>query len=94
MILIIKKKNKIYRKYQKDIWGICFTDYRASEINKKFNNSCELLNSFLKFIKKIWKENEKNKDVIYIELISLILSIGKKNLIKDDLVLDLHDYTF
>jgi hypothetical protein len=39
MILIIKKKNRFYRKYQKDLWGLCFIDYKATELNKNFKKS-------------------------------------------------------
>lgn len=80
MILIIKKKNKIYRKYQKDIWGICFTDYRASEINKKFNNSW-----IIKFFLKIYKKNlerkwKKQRRYIYrIDIIDIVYRKKKFN---------------
>lgn len=65
MILIIKKKNKYYRKYQKDIWGICYNDYRATEINKKFEKSW-IIKFFLKiYIKKLILKWKKLKRFIY-----------------------------
>jgi ribosomal protein S4 len=51
MILIIKKKNRFYRKYQKDLWGLCFTDYKATEKNKNFKKSW-IIRFFLKIYKK------------------------------------------
>lgn len=65
MILIIKKKNRIYRKYQKDIWGICFTDYRATEIQKKYKKSW-IIKFFLKiYKKKLERKWKKLKRYIY-----------------------------
>lgn len=38
MVLIVKKKTKCYKKYEKDIWGICYTDARAGVWWKEYNN--------------------------------------------------------
>ena len=80
MILIIKKKNRFYRKYQKDLWGICFTDYRASEINKKFEKSW-IIRFFLKiYKKKIEKKWKRMRRYIYrIDIIDIIQRKKKYN---------------
>lgn len=93
MILIIKKKNRFYRKYQKDLWGICFTDYRAIELNKKFKKSWILRFFFKIYKKKIEKKWKKMRRYIYrIDIIDIFKE--KKNIIKDDYLLDLQDYIF
>ena len=56
MILIIKRKCRFYRRFERDIWGVCYTDHKATEVNNEYKKSWTI-----RFFLKIYKERIKRR---------------------------------
>lgn len=57
MTLLVRHRFAHYRRFELDIWGVCFNDARAKKINK-FTNEKELAikvkSPYFKFFYKLW----------------------------------------
>jgi len=56
MILVIKKKCRFYRRFEKDIWGICYNDHKGTAVELQYKKSW-----IVKFFLRIYKERIKRK---------------------------------
>lgn len=56
MILIIKRKCRFYRRFERDIWGVCYVDHKATEVNNEYKKSW-----VIRFFLKIYKERIKRR---------------------------------
>lgn len=61
MILTIKHKFNIYRRFEQDIWGMCYTDTRIKQLkNVKHFEDVKLVKSpYFKFFYKLYYERKK-----------------------------------
>jgi len=76
MILLIKHKCRFYRRFELDIWGLCYVDSKANEDNKVYRKSwyiCFFLRIYREKIKRFWKKRRR-----YIYRIDIIDIMRKK----------------
>lgn len=62
MILTIKHKFSIYRKFEQDIWGICFTDVRVKDYSSA-KSLRDIRSPYLRFFYKLYYEKRKSREV-------------------------------
>lgn len=58
MILLIKHKCRFYRRFERDIWGVCYTDHKANEFNLQYKRSwivCFFLRIYRERMRRRWK---------------------------------------
>lgn len=88
MILTIKHKFNIYRRFEQDIWGICYTDVRYEKNSlKEFYQGLkplyEIKSPYLNFFYKLYYERRKNYEVNQRRYIYRLDIIPKKRVFKD-----------
>lgn len=62
MILTIKHKFNIYRRFEQDIWGMCYTDTRRKQLKtiKHFEDVKLVKSPYFKFFYKLYYEKRKH----------------------------------
>ena len=82
MILTIKHKFSIYRRFEQDIWGICFTDTRVDDY-KEVNSLEDIRSKYLKFFFKLFYEKQKSREINQRRYIYRLDIMPEKRFIKD-----------
>lgn len=65
MILTIKHKFNIYRRFEQDIWGMCYTDTRIKQLKtvKHFEDVKLVKSPYFKFFYKLYYERKKKREL-------------------------------
>jgi len=81
MVLLIKKKNNAYRRFRKDIWGLCYDDDRAKY--RLYRQSWYLKFFFKIFLDKIANKWKRLRRFVY-RIDKIDIDLKEKKSIKDD----------